>query len=64
MPRDSSLVLATDREVQHAKPRGDRAEFRIKGCCAQQTSAPARVPCFSLHQWTASQSEDARQRGL
>ena len=31
MPRESSLVLATDREVQHAKPRGDRAEFRIKG---------------------------------
>src|SRR5258708_2852393 len=31
MPRESSLVLATDREVQHAKPHGDGAEFRIKG---------------------------------
>ena len=31
MPKHSSLVLATDREVQHAKPRGARAEFRIKG---------------------------------
>jgi len=31
MPRESALVLATDREVQHVKPRGDRAEFRIKG---------------------------------
>ena len=30
MPRESSLVLATDLEVQHAKPHGDRAEFRIK----------------------------------
>ena len=31
MPKHSILVLSTDREVQHAKPRGDRAEFRIKG---------------------------------
>jgi integrase len=31
MPRDSGLVLATDREVQHAKPSGERAEYRIKG---------------------------------
>jgi hypothetical protein len=31
MPRESSLVLATDREVQPAKPHGERAEFRIKG---------------------------------
>lgn len=31
MPKHSTLVLATDREVQHAKPKGERAEFRIKG---------------------------------
>jgi integrase len=31
MPRESGLVLATDREVQHAKPNGKRAEYRIKG---------------------------------
>lgn len=31
MPKASSLVLATDREVQKAAPKGERAEFRIKG---------------------------------
>ena len=31
MPKSSSLVLATDREVQNAKPNGERAEYRIKG---------------------------------
>ena len=31
MPKASSFVLATDREVQNAKPKGARAEFRIKG---------------------------------
>jgi hypothetical protein len=31
MPKHSGLVLATDHEVQQAKPRGKRAEFRIKG---------------------------------
>jgi hypothetical protein len=30
MPKISSLVLSTDREVKAAKSRGDRAEFRIK----------------------------------
>ena len=29
--KQSDLVLATDRKVQHAKPNGDRAEFRLKG---------------------------------
>ena len=31
MPRSSAFVLATEREVHSAKPKGDRAEFRIKG---------------------------------
>ena len=31
MPKESGLVLTTDREVQHAKPNGERAEYRIKG---------------------------------
>lgn len=31
MPKYSTLVLSTDREVQHAKPKGERAEFRIRG---------------------------------
>ena len=31
MPKASSYVLATDREVQNSKPKGERAEFRVKG---------------------------------
>ncbi len=31
MPKSSSLVLATEREVKNAKPGGQRTEFRIKG---------------------------------
>jgi hypothetical protein len=31
MPKISSLVLSTDREVRGAKSRGDRSEFRVKG---------------------------------
>lgn len=31
MPKNSSLVLATEREVKNAKPGGQRTEFRIKG---------------------------------
>ena len=31
MPRASSLVLATEREIRNAKPSGERTEFRIKG---------------------------------
>src|SRR5262249_27672026 len=31
MPKESTLVLATDREVRYARPTGSRAEFRIKG---------------------------------
>ena len=30
MPKNSSLVLATEREVRNAKPNGQRTEFRIK----------------------------------
>ena len=29
MPKDSSLVLSTDRQIQHAKGHGDRTEYRI-----------------------------------
>lgn len=31
MPKSSNFVLSTDREVQAAKSKGKRAEFRIKG---------------------------------
>ena len=31
MPRTSSLVLATEREIRNAKPIGERTEFRVKG---------------------------------
>ena len=31
MPRASSLVLATEREIRNVKPSGGRTEFRIKG---------------------------------
>jgi integrase len=31
MPKNSNLVLATEREVRNAKPNGERTEFRIKG---------------------------------
>jgi integrase len=31
VPKNSLHVLATDREVRNAKPRGKRAEYRIKG---------------------------------
>jgi Arm domain-containing DNA-binding protein len=30
MPRSSSLVLATEREIRNAKPTGERSEFRVK----------------------------------
>lgn len=29
MPKQSTLVLSTDRQIQHAKGRGDRTEYRI-----------------------------------
>jgi integrase len=29
MPKESSLVLSTDRQIQHAKGHGDRTEYRI-----------------------------------
>jgi integrase len=48
MPKSSALVLATDREVQHAKPRGSRAEFRIKGAA----NLVLRVTSSGVKTWT------------
>ena len=31
MPKPSTFVLSKDREVRTAKPRGKRAEYRVKG---------------------------------
>ena len=48
MPRESGLVLATDREVQHAKPIGSRAEFRIKGA----RNLVLRITASGAKTWT------------
>ena len=48
MPRESRLVLATDREVKHAKPVGARAEFRIKGA----RNLVLRVTSSGVKTWT------------
>ena len=48
MPRTSSFVLATDREVQNAKARGHRPEFRIKGA----RNLVLRITANGTKSWT------------
>jgi len=48
MPKSSAFVLATDREVQRAKPKGDRVEFRIKGA----KNLVLRITAAGAKTWT------------
>ena len=48
MPKASRYVLATDREVQNSKPKGERAEFRIKGAATRAARLSQRHERLAL----------------
>lgn len=59
MPKNSDHVLATDREVKNAKPRGKRAEYRVKGA----PGLVLRVSAKGAKSWTfLFASPSTRQR--